>query len=260
MKRLLFYLIIIGCLVGCAKQTDYYRDEGGYYPWDLSPFLCFIENLSTNPGFNVYTIDEKKPRDYGNLGFFLGPDLQSGPYFNEEAFRDEYLLESCPEYLSFVSQKKDDLQKAKESAPFRQPSQFVLPYVFDGEIKSSPRVFSNKVLFGKTAGEDLSAFFEVFKVWQHYLFRYPDYTLKGSFANLDVNMAFVELYAPGTLLFPACQFRFKEIPAEEYDSLTITVEIPIYAESALRFLPDYKPEDVKVDTIMSGSVTIDFTE
>ena len=267
MKKLFVFALVLSIFNGCSKVIDESESVGEIFNWWSTPYLYGTENLGIHPDFKLYQINKNKPIDYDNIGFVLGalfvtmadePLISTIPKtFDFDTWKSEIDSEL---YQSYYYERKKDLDKARDSAPFAHVRGFRETSVFDGGITSSPAVYADKTLFGLTAGENLIDYFEVYRLLTHYLFCYPEYTLKCSFANLDVEMPLSELYSPGTMLLPACNFRFREIPSEKYESLTLTIDIPVTAESVFKFLRNYDPDLVLIDTVISGSVTIEMNE
>ena len=261
------FSLLFGCIaccltLGCQKGSESSSSSADLEPASGTPDLFPIECLSSQLTLYPYILDKGKPMTLGNVKFLVAPKYGSGeasvfPDYMEYA--DQFVLYE-DDIRSYLSKIEDQVKQAKETAPIsyhlRQEEMYL------GGIVSPPSITADKVLFGHPAGDDLIDFFQVCETGgeTHYQFWYPDYTLKGFNPSVTVDVPLSEIYSPGTMLLPSCYFRFKEIPTEKYDSITLTLEIPIQGESSIRFLPDVDPSEAMVKATLSGSVTIDFNK
>lgn len=268
MKRFViaFFLgIVTGCFIlGCQKKEES-NSSADLEPASGTPDLYFLEGLSSRLFLAPYKITQDKPMTMDNFKLLIAAAYPDDDYPDVVPDIDSYPAlgigtDQEKEYFAYLRKISDMLIRAKETAPisyhmWQEP-------VFLGGVVSSPTITADKALFGHPAGDNLLDYFQACETRKemHYQFWYPDYTLKGFNPSVTVDMPMSEIYSPGTMLLPSCYFRFKEIPTEKYDSITLTIEIPIQGESSIWFLPDVDPSAAKVDAILSGSITISFNE
>ena len=146
-----------------------------------------------------------------------------------------------------------------------------------GSIAGHVRVYADKVLFGKPAGEDLNEFIIVpqeERMWEipashtisgPFLMSFPDFHIVRNYFDDPASLAFDEYFAQGLAVhYHGYSFHLKEIPEEKYDEITISVEFPVYVGNLRQAVYgedypeyDYKSGKVRVgNRVFRGSVAI----
>ena len=134
-------------------------------------------------------------------------------------------------------------------------------------IAEGATIYADRVLWGREAGEDLSDMFLIPRYFNHnpIIASYPDfsvlYTPEDKFPATfrDFTSKRVALNGIGQILV---DLSFVEIPPEDFDTVTFTVEIPVdveyffdYAPEIYEQCPNLKPEGRR---LLKGSRTVKF--
>lgn len=136
-------------------------------------------------------------------------------------------------------------------------------YVYAG-ISEGARIYADKVLWGRAAGEDLGDMFAIPHYHNDVIVSYPDFeVLYGHGDKLpetfrEFTSESIALNSIGTSV--VC-LSFLEVPQEELDTVTFTIEIPVdvkYYESYPQEI--YKTYNLKPEGIrlLKGSVKVKF--
>lgn len=134
-------------------------------------------------------------------------------------------------------------------------------------LRNGARIYADKILFGRKAGDNLSDKFKLYYYFPEYsnILSYPDWKILYPSDAVDKPKLFSEFAVEGVLLcgFPSPFHRicFNEIPEEDYNEITFYIEIPITAE----YLYDYQESDYEEyqipkpgDRVLMGKVKVRF--
>ncbi len=134
-------------------------------------------------------------------------------------------------------------------------------------IAEGTRIYADRVLWGREAGEDLSDMFLIPRYFNHnpIIASYPEfsvlYTPEDKFPATfrDFTSKRIALNGIGQILV---DLSFVEIPPEDFDTVTFTVEIPVDIEYFFDYAPEIyeqhpmlKPEGRR---LLKGSTTVKF--
>lgn len=246
--------------VACSKSDEQHDTEKGYYRNSLpyaAPPISPMDWVTDALGIRLYNeAGMGSEMTYNHMEIVFSPEVLS-PYTTEvypTIF--EFDLDN-PEYYSFLRNLQHVMMKDK-----LKPYYYGWPEVLYGGVSETICITANERLFGKDPGENLVEFFSVYRVRRgnHYTFNYPEFTLKDVY---DYGFAPVPLntyYSSGTvLLVIATCIKMNSIPSEKYDSLELTIRIPVQTHTWAEYALDTEGKYVTPDErMLSGSVTIDF--
>lgn len=142
-------------------------------------------------------------------------------------------------------------------------------FIYAG-IAEGAQIYADKVLFGRKAGSSLNDFFVV-KPSLLFCMTYPEYMVEEYHFSegWDYRCSFGEYHSVGRALTFGNQLSLGEIPSDEYDEVTFTIEIPIECEYMQQIIygKDYPEEyyeqglvERNENRVLRGSVTVRFEE
>lgn len=139
-----------------------------------------------------------------------------------------------------------------------------LDYYYAG-IADGARIYADKVLWGREPGEDLGDMFAIPFYNTDVIVTYPEFYILYGREDKHPD-TFRDFFSESTALCTPVitVLTFAEIPPEEFDTVTFTVEIPIdveyyedYSPEMYEQHPTLKPEGRR---LLKGSVTLKFAE
>lgn len=249
MKKTLLALAVIILFVGCEKETVKLRTPGIGTAELLSDKLGFAllndgytDRIQTKESFEMTVLTCHESEIYANN------------YFGD---RSEAELQAKSEWIE--SLKTNGLNQYRYSYydnPYRS-------FYYAGILEGS-KIYADTVLWGRAPGEDLGDMFAIsFRYFNDLVATYPDfYVLYGP--GDEYPKTFRELTSNRIALnnIVIAILSFAEIPPENFDTLTLTVEIPIevdyffdYPAELFDKYPVLKPEGRR---LLKGSYTIKF--
>jgi len=136
--------------------------------------------------------------------------------------------------------------------------EFWAPSYYDARIESAVRAFSDKELFGRKAGEDISDHLIVVELSPrgYIIASYPDLSFLG---KAYTGMKFNDYFAVGSEVQDSgVRLSFDSFPSDLPDSFSLTVEIPIKRSQSWRDLPfvmiDHHKSLPKEEEVLSATV------
>lgn len=262
MKRILLILTIcLPVLTGCTKNNHDGSDGVPYFGWALRTAEGLSERLGV--GISPLHLDPEKGRtsDFQPTkeNFLLDiyvtfdvnawePSYDSGSK-EEKAFR-EWGHALCENGVA---------NECRDTCKHLTPHAFVYAGIAEGA-----KIYADRVLWGRESGEDLGDMFEMYyKVGNRMVVTYPEFHLLYGWDDKHPE-TFRELTSNRIALANPCiaSVTFAEIPPEEFDTVTFTVEIPVdveyyedYSPEMYEQHPTLKPEGRR---LLKGSVTVEF--
>lgn len=142
-------------------------------------------------------------------------------------------------------------------------------YYYAG-VKRGARIYADKSVAGREPGANISDLMSITVPYCCLLqLTYPDYQVYQDYSNDKNYILFSDYFKEGMALPTVDQFfvNFVESPAEQYDEITYTIEIPFECEYMRKIIfgQDYKEEyyeqglvERNENRMLKGSVTIHF--
>ncbi|MBQ3612885.1 MAG: hypothetical protein II989_02210 [Bacteroidales bacterium] len=251
MKKILLFFASFILLTGCAEDDDKY-----YPPCGIT--MCTAEKLSEELFLYFET--------YGNSAFVpnkenfvLGVLTKSDPY----AYCTSYMSGSEEEYARtkwLYGFLNNGLREYGYNNSFNTYRDFTVAGIAEGS-----RIYADRVLWGREAGEDLGDMFSIPRYLNDVIVSYPDFHIlygcddryPSTFREFTS-----ERIALNGIQSPVVFLAFKEIPSEDFDTLTLTVEIPVdidyyedYSPEMYELHPNLKPEGRR---LLKGAGTFQF--
>lgn len=153
---------------------------------------------------------------------------------------------------------------------YLMPKNYTIQYYYYARVKLGARIYADKIIAGRKPGADLSdlMYFSLPFNCKVQL-TYPDYQLLNDYYGHASHVSFSDYFKEGTAL-PAIDLAsvsFIETPAEQYDEITYTIEIPFECEymQQIIFGKDYEEKyyeqglvERNENRMLKGSVTVRF--
>ena len=235
---ILFTLLLL--LLGCSKQ-------------DESELFCSISSPEILSDTLAFIINKPSSKDNFILEVYTMRDFKSYNPFNDLTIED----------LNAIIDWKRSLHSngLKEYVVKGNHNQY---FTYAG-IADGAKIYADKILWGRDAGEDLGDMFAIRWYYNDVIVSYPDFRVLYGPSDKHPE-TFREFTSQRIALngIQACvtSLTFAEIPPEVLDTVTFTVEIPIDVE----YFKDYPPEmyeqhpNLKPEgrRLLKGSTTVKF--
>lgn len=263
MKR--FILILAMCLpvlTGCTKSNNDGSEEMPFFGWGLRTAESLSDRLTIWPQ-PFPDLEGKWSSD-----FVLTKDnfvIEIYVHFDAKAWEPSYI------YGSEECKKRDEwsrtLRENGVASECRGDTCNHLTshaFVYAG-IAEGAKIYADRVLWGREPGEDLGDMFVIpfDRSDNRLIVTYPEFHMlygwddkhPETFRELTSNRIALNNPTIATI-------TFAEIPPEEFDTVTFTVEIPVdveyyedYSPEMYELHPTLKPEGRR---LLKGSVTVEF--
>lgn len=252
--KLISVIVIVSTLAGCTREEAVHGK--------LS--LVTAERLSSELDlYAVVVSDNGVTSSSGNVLTKSNMALEIYTNNDIDAYRTSYVSGS-DEQKAFLGWLSDVLKDYISAFP-TSDSMHYHGYTYAG-FRSGASIYADKTIWGREAGEDLSDKFIISQYPSSYdvLPSYPDFQILYGHDD-EKPSTFKELTSLPLALpvidSPLVTLRFLDIPEEELEQVTLSVEIPISAE----YYEDYPLEMYEThnlypegDRLLKGTVTIDF--
>ena len=262
MKR--FILILAMCLpvlTGCTKSNNDGSEEMPYFGWGLRTAEKLSDRLSVGA--------EPLPDPEGNWSsdFVLTKDdfvINIRVHFDAKAWAPSYISGSEDHKKrrewSRALYENGVASECRDTCKHNVPHTFVYAGIAEGA-----KIYADRVLWGREPGEDLGDMFVIpfDRADNRLIVTYPEFHMlygwddkhPETFRELTSNRIALNNPTIATI-------TFAEIPPEEFDTVTFTVEIPVdveyyedYSPEMYELHPTLKPEGRR---LLKGSVTVEF--
>ena len=264
MKRIVLILTVcIPVLVGCTK-TDNDENQGKtFWGWGLRTAEKLTDQLNIRVfplhigPETVYYTGFKPPKDDFVLDIFVT--------FDAKAWEPSYVWGS-EEHKAFQEwglslYENGVASECKDSTCAHLTTH---DFVYAG-IAEGAKIYADRVLWGRKPGEDLADMFILprFSNGNRLIVTYPEFHILYGWDDKHPE-TFRELTSNRIALSNPCvaTVTFAEIPPEEFDTVTFTVEIPVdveyyedYSPEMYELHPTLKPEGRR---LLKGSCTVNF--
>lgn len=162
-----------------------------------------------------------------------------------------------------------DLTLAKAKEYIKQKGYPRQDYCYAG-VKRGARIYADKTIAGREPGADISDLMSVDLLYKCKVqLTYPDFQIYKDYYADNNTVLFSDYFKEGTVLprLDLYFISFVESPAEQYDEITYTIEIPFECEYMRKIIcgQDYKEEyyeqglvERNENRMLKGSVTVRF--
>lgn len=258
-RNILFIIASLTILVGCTKNNEEYADwiQIGILTWGYR--LITAENLSDrlyihiDPIFISNDTSERVSQDFW---------FDICPQFDSKAYRPRYVANS-KEYTAYHNWENalynnGLVNECSGECEHYQEHHYVYAGIADGA-----KIYADRVLWGREPGEDLGDMFVVPSYSDNLIVAYPEFNLLYGWDEPHPE-TFRELMQQRMALPKnvVARLAFAELPPEDLDVVTFTVEIPVdvdyyedYSPEMYELHPTLKPEGRR---LLKGSVTVEF--
>ena len=209
---------------GCAKEPEK-RDM---------PWISTAEKLSDTLSIHINRINNVYPPKKDEFVFviFTRNNTLVRKYFS--TYDDKEYVQARAEWLSSL------LDNGLNQYGYKGLASRYSDFLYAG-IAEGAKIYADRVLWGREPGEDLGDMFSIPYYYNDLIATYPDFSVlyapgdeyPKTFREFTSNRIALT-YTQG----PQVCLTFAEIPPEEFDSFTLTVEIPVDVE----YYKDYPPE------------------
>lgn len=251
----LMLMIIFSCAKGNNAQVDGCIEDGiGIETAETlsDSLVLLVTNLDPE---TTYYSDFQPPKDDFLLKIYA--DRDNNAY--HETYSSPMDSEKTKARLEWSSMlRRNGLIEYED-----QDTRF-LHYYFAGIVEGS-KIYADKMLWGREAGEDLGDMFAIPFYYTDVIVTYPEFYILYGREDKHPE-TFREFFSDTTALCSPVitVLTFAEIPPEEFDTVTFTVEIPVdveyyedYSPEMYEMHPTLKPEGRR---LLKGSVTVNFAE
>jgi hypothetical protein len=224
MKKYIFIIITLMTFAGCAKEPEK-RDM---------PWISTAEKLSDTLSIHINRINNVYPPKKDEFVFviFTRNNTLVRKYFS--TYDDKEYVQARAEWLSSL------LDNGLNQYGYKGLASRYSDFLYAG-IAEGAKIYADRVLWGREPGEDLGDMFSIPYYYNDLIATYPDFSVlyapgdeyPKTFREFTSNRIALT-YTQGPQVF----LTFAEIPPEEFDSFTLTVEIPVDVE----YYKDYPPE------------------
>ena len=224
MKKYIFIIITLMTFAGCTKEPEK-RDM---------PWISTAEKLSDTLSIHINRINNVYPPKKDEFVFviFTRNNTLVRKYFS--TYDDKEYVQARAEWLSSL------LDNGLNQYGYKGLASRYSDFLYAG-IAEGAKIYADRVLWGREPGEDLGDMFSIPYYYNNLIATYPDFSVlyapgdvyPKTFRELTSNRIALT-YTQG----PQVCLTFAEIPPEEFDSFTLTVEIPVDVE----YYKDYPPE------------------
>lgn len=255
MKHYIKFLVSVLMISGCA-DNDINNLDGC-----IEPYISI-------------TTAEKLAEDLHFIVSPLKPDMSYSSEFIP--YKEDFMLEIFAQYDSHAYHTSYMADSEELKAKFRWVSNLIdnglveykdkdhrfLNYIYAG-ISEGAKIYADKVIWGRDPGTDLGDMFAIPYYYTDVIVTYPDFSVLYGREDKHPD-TFRELMSNRIALNHSniVSLTFAEIPPEEFDTVTFTVEIPVdveyyedYSLEMYELHPNLKPEGRR---LLKGSVTIEF--
>ena len=249
MKNLFYYLsLAVIVLSGCTEKSDENENIVGSR---LVLWTC--EQLYDQ----MYLDWWHKAPTHKKEDFVLTVDV----VLNKEAYYPSYYdgSEECKEWINWMN---DLFDNGMSDIAYNENNHVRYDFLYAG-IAGGAKIYADKMMWGRNPGEDLGDMFAIVKNEDDILVSYPDfqvlyrpedeqpatfseYTSKGFALNIKPHLF---------------TLSFREIPAEDLDTVTLTVELPVDIEYYEDYTEEmYQTHNIKPEgrRILTGTYTANF--
>jgi hypothetical protein len=220
------YILIITALLlfaGCAKEPE----------WRYLPWINTAEKLADTLSIYINRINNVYPPKKDKFIFCILTKLNTQVY-QYFSYDDIEYTQAKREWLLSL------LDNGLNQYGFNTRANSYRGFTYAG-IAEGAKIYADRVLWGREPGEDLGDMFSIPYYYNDLIATYPDFSVlyapgdeyPKTFREFTSNRIALT-YTQG----PQVCLTFAEIPPEEFDSFTLTVEIPVDVE----YYKDYPPE------------------
>ena len=224
MKKYIFIIITLMTFAGCAKEPEK-RDM---------PWISTAEKLSDTLSIYINRINNVYPPKKDEFVFVIFTRHNALVYKYFSSYDDKEYVQARREWLSSL------LDNGLNQYGYKGLASRYSDFLYAG-IAEGAKIYADRVLWGREPGEDLGDMFSIPYYYNNLIASYPDFSVlyapgdeyPKTFREFTSNRIALT-YTQG----PQVCLTFAEIPPEEFDSFTLTVEIPVDVE----YYKDYPPE------------------
>lgn len=216
-------ILIVPSFVACSRMGPNFAHD--YFalnsPDDLGGFTLFQVECSEPDESHPITFALRPIHD-GYLSF--GPDEKGA-----HSYWTDYIEERFMNLAPIVTKDPDFVAM-----------HFDAPAYFDAGVKDEVRVYSDKIMYGLNAGEDLSEHVIMYNISSHSNFNasYPDLRYLGKVVPGDKIRDYFKV--GGAIHGTEDYLTFDSIPNDMPDEFTLTIEIPVELNESWRnIMPSY---------------------
>lgn len=268
-KAGLFTIITIWCVFisSCTDAPIALRtnnqDVGIGNEMPVGPNLYPAEVISSDAYLYKEQLEDQSHLEFGFALRWIGSDdlaVGQPEGMPKSVFCPHYTMGSNEEqaYFKYSSKIQNKMRQECHALHHKEEAWYNLLHVIDAGILDGARLYADKALFGREAGMDLGDLFYLsnsidFSI-DHYQFNYPDYSLKAFYTEDSYETTtFKYFFSEGTALSFFAVFKLKEIPQEQYDTITLTVEIPVRYVSQYEIIGNPMPDGL-VGPVITGTI------